>query len=87
MPDRINAAMQNLSTAELTKQWHTNSRWKGTKRPYTSQQVEKLRGSFQVEHTLARQGAERLWFLLHNEEYVPALGALTGNQAVQRRFI
>ncbi len=76
--------MQNLSTAELTKQWHTNSRWKGTKRPYTSQQVEQLRGSFQVEHTLARLGAERLWFLLHHEEYVPALGALTGNQAVQQ---
>lgn len=76
--------MQILSTAELTKQWHTNGRWKGTKRPYTSQQVEKLRGSFQVEHTLARLGAERLWWLLHNEEYVPALGALTGNQAVQQ---
>ena len=76
--------MQNLSTAELTRQWNTNSRWKGTKRPYTSQQVEQLRGSFQVEHTLARQGAERLWFLLHNDEYVPALGALTGNQAVQQ---
>ncbi len=76
--------MHILSTAELTKQWHTNSRWAGTKRPYTSQQVEKLRGSFQVEHTLARLGAERLWWLLHNEEYVPALGALTGNQAVQQ---
>jgi len=75
--------MQILSTTEMTKQWHTNIRWKGTKRPYTSQQVEKLRGSFQVDHTLARIGAERLWWLLHHEEYVPALGALTGNQAVQ----
>ena len=76
--------MQVLSTAEMTKHWHTNSRWTGTKRPYSSQQVVKLRGSFQVEHTLARLGAERLWWLLHHEEYVPALGALTGNQAVQQ---
>ncbi len=76
--------MQPLSAAEMTKQWHTNPRWTGTKRPYTSQQVVKLRGSVQVEHTLARLGAERLWWLLHHEEYVPALGALTGNQAVQQ---
>ena len=76
--------MHNLNAAEMTKYWHTDSRWKGTKRPYSSQQVERLRGSFQVEHTLARLGAERLWWLLHHEEYVPALGALTGNQAVQQ---
>ena len=76
--------MHILSSAEMTKQWHTNTRWRGTKRPYTSQQVEKLRGSVQIEHTLARLGAERLWWLLHHEEYVQALGALTGNQAVQQ---
>ncbi len=76
--------MHTLSTAEMTKQWHSNTRWSGTKRPYSSQQVEKLRGSFQIEHTLARLGAERLWWLLHHEEYVSALGALTGNQAVQQ---
>ena len=76
--------MHPLSAAEMTKQWHTNPRWTGTKRPYTSQQVVKLGGSIQVEHTLARLGAERLWWLLHHEEYVPALGALTGNQAVQQ---
>jgi isocitrate/methylisocitrate lyase len=76
--------MHILSAAEMTKQWHTNTRWRGTKRPYSSQQVEKLRGSFQIEHTLARLGAERLWWLLHHEEYVQALGALTGNQAVQQ---
>ena len=76
--------MHNLNAAEMTKYWHTDSRWKGTKRPYSSQQVEKLRGSFQVEHTLARLGAERLWWLLQHEHYVPALGALTGNQAVQQ---
>ena len=76
--------MHNLNPAEMTKYWHTDSRWKGTKRPYSSQQVEKLRGSVQVEHTLARLGAERLWWLLQHEHYVPALGALTGNQAVQQ---
>src|SRR5437763_4720001 len=78
------ANMEILSTSEMTKYWHSNPRWSGTKRPYSSQQVEKLRGSFQVEHTLARLGAERLWWLLHHEEYVAALGALTGNQAVQQ---
>ncbi len=76
--------MYMLSASEMTKEWHGNSRWSGTKRPYSSQQVEKLRGSFHVEHTLARLGAERLWWLLHHEEYVSALGALTGNQAVQQ---
>jgi isocitrate/methylisocitrate lyase len=76
--------MEILSTSAMTKYWHSNPRWTGTKRPYTSQQVEKLRGSIQVEHTLARLGAERLWWLLHHEDYVPALGALTGNQAVQQ---
>src|SRR6476659_4015121 len=81
---RAGVTMYILSAAEMTRQWHTNPRWRGTKRPYTSQQVEKLRGSFLVEHTLARLGAERLWWLLHHEEYVPALGALTGNQAVQQ---
>ena len=64
--------------------WNTNPRWKGVKRPYGPQEVAKLRGSVQVEHTLARLGAERLWWLLHNESYVAALGALTGNQAVQQ---
>ena len=64
--------------------WNTDPRWKGVKRPYGPQEVAKLRGSVQVEHTLARLGAERLWWLLHNESYVAALGALTGNQAVQQ---
>jgi isocitrate lyase len=64
--------------------WNSDPRWKGVERPYTTQDVAKLRGSIHVEHTLARLGAERLWWLLHNESYVPALGALTGNQAVQQ---
>ena len=58
-------------------------RWDGIERPYTSDDVERLRGTVHVEHTLARLGAERLWELLMREDYVPALGALTGGQAVQ----
>src|ERR687888_546842 len=61
----------------------TNERWKGIERPYTPDDVERLRGRFHVEHTVARLGAERLWKLLHSETYVPALGAITGTQAVQ----
>ena len=59
------------------------NRWTGVTRPYTQDAVLKLRGSVRIEQTLARRGAERLWSLLHNEPYVNALGALTGNQAVQ----
>jgi len=58
-------------------------RWEGIERPYGAEDVARLRGSVHVEHTLARLGAERLWELLHREDYVPALGALTGGQAVQ----
>jgi len=76
--------MRNLSASEMTKNWQSDPRWNGVQRPYTSDDVIKLRGSIQVEHTLARLGAERLWWLLHHESYVPALGALTGNQAVQQ---
>jgi isocitrate lyase len=60
-----------------------SARWDGIERPYTSEDVERLRGSVQVEHTLARLGAERLWELLWHQDYLPALGALTGGQAVQ----
>jgi isocitrate/methylisocitrate lyase len=60
-----------------------SGRWDGIERPYTSEDVERLRGSVRVEHTLARLGAERLWELLKHEDYVAALGALTGGQAVQ----
>jgi isocitrate lyase len=74
-----------MRTHPISEQpWNADSRWNGVKRPYSAQDVEKLRGSIQVEHTLARLGAERLWWLLQNETYVPALGALTGNQAVQQ---
>jgi isocitrate/methylisocitrate lyase len=67
-----------------THVWETNPRWAGVSRPYSPDDVERLRGSIQIEHTMARLGAERLWTLLHSEPYVPALGALTGNQAVQQ---
>ena len=66
------------------KQTATKDRWAGIVRPYTDQDVLALRGTVRVEHTIARLGAERLWELLHSEEYVAALGALTGNQAVQQ---
>ena len=62
---------------------HAAERWRGIARPYTSEVVERLRGPVQVEHTLARRGAERLWELLNGDEHVAALGALTGGQAVQ----
>ncbi|MCO5973030.1 isocitrate lyase [Actinoallomurus soli] len=69
---------------ELQRQWKTDPRWAGVERTYTAEDVIRLRGSVQEEHTLARLGAERLWTLLHQGEYVNALGALTGNQAVQQ---
>jgi len=64
--------------------WETNPRWNGVKRPYGWEDVERLRGTMQIECTLARHGAETLWKMLHSEPYLPALGALTGNQAVQQ---
>src|SRR5208337_3996473 len=71
------------SAAELTKSWKSDPRWKGITRPYTAEDVVRLRGTLHVEHTLARVGAERLWEMLNTEKYVNALGAVTGNQAVQ----
>jgi isocitrate lyase len=61
-----------------------DSRWRGIERPYSQADVERLRGSVIIEHTLARRGAKKLWNLLQTEDYVAALGALTGNQAVQQ---
>jgi isocitrate lyase len=68
---------------ELAADWGIDARWNEIERPYTADDVERLAGSVHVEHTLARRGAERLWRLLHEEDYVAALGALTGGQAVQ----
>src|SRR3954465_5614196 len=69
---------------QLEKSWAEDSRWKGIKRPYSAEDVVKLRGSILIEQTLASKGANRLWKSLHEEDYVNALGALTGNQAVQQ---
>jgi len=69
---------------ELRKQWETDPRWKDIKRPYSAEDVLKLRGTIEIEYTLARMGAERLWDLIHSENLVRALGAQTGNQAVQQ---
>ncbi|WP_020579486.1 isocitrate lyase [Actinopolymorpha alba] len=71
-------------TEQLQRSWESDPRWKGIKRTYSAEDVVRLRGSVQEEHTLARLGAERLWRLLHTEDYINALGALTGNQAVQQ---
>jgi isocitrate lyase len=76
--------MTTPTASEINKQWQSDARWNGILRPYSSEDVARLRGSIPVEHTLARLGAERLWWLLHHECYVAALGALTGNQAVQQ---
>src|SRR5579859_142403 len=70
--------------AALENQWRSNPRWKGITRPYKAEDVIRLRGTVQVEHTLARLGAERLWDMLQTEPYVAALGAMTGNQAIQQ---
>jgi isocitrate lyase len=64
--------------------WESDPRWKGITRPYTLADVESLRGSMRIEHSLARHGAETLWNLLQTESYVAALGAMTGNQAIQQ---
>jgi len=70
--------------AALEKDWAENPRWKGVKRGYTSADVVRLRGSVQIEHTLAKRGAEKLWSLVNTEPFINALGALTGNQAMQQ---
>lgn len=67
----------------LTNDWATNPRWKGIERPYTAEDVLKLRGSVDIEYTLAKNGAERLWQKLTTQPFIAGLGALTGNQAIQ----
>src|SRR5713226_8432910 len=84
LSDKEHAAQYALAQDCLNYDWATNQRWKGVERPYTAEDVLRLRGSIQIEHTLARMGAERLWELLQGEPYVHALGAMTGNQAVQQ---
>ncbi len=74
-----------LPTAEkISLDWKNNARWTGVQRNYCADDVVRLRGTVPVEHSLARRGAERLWASLHREDFVNALGALTGNQAMQQ---
>ncbi|WP_026700054.1 isocitrate lyase [Salibacterium aidingense] len=77
--------MENREKAALLQEeWENNERWAGIERPYSAEDVVKLQGSMPVSHTLAEEGAEKLWHLLQTEPFVPSLGALTGNQAVQQ---
>jgi isocitrate lyase len=77
-------SQNNGRRPNLESDWNTNPRWKAITRPYSTEDVERLRGSIHIEHTFARLGAERLWNLLHTEPFVAALGAMSGNQAVQQ---
>ena len=74
---------QEIKVKQLLTDWLTNPRWEGIRRPYTAEEVAKLRGSLQIEYTLAREGAKKFWHKLHTQSVVSGLGALTGNQAVQ----
>ena len=76
--------MTNERVEQLKQSWENDSRWTGIKRTYTAEEVIKLRGSIDIEHTLARRGSEKLWNLLKQEDFINALGALTGNQAMQQ---
>ena len=77
--------MTQLPTAQqIQKDWDTNPRWKGITRNYTAADVVRLRGTVPVEHSIAKLGAEKLWKYLQTEDFVNALGALTGNQAMQQ---
>ena len=72
------------SAKEIRNDWKSNPRWKNVKRDYTAEEVVKLSGSVDIEHSLAKQGAEKLWDYIHNNDFINALGALTGNQALQQ---
>jgi len=76
--------IDKMRADQITEQnWKTSPRWKGVKRPYTVADVDRLRGTIHVEHTIARLTAEKLWKSFESEDYINALGALTGNQAMQ----
>ncbi len=77
-------AIDPEKVAHLKTLWETDPRWKGIKRPYSVEDVLKARGTLRIEHTFAQAGAARLWKLLQTEPYIHALGALTGNQAIQQ---
>lgn len=74
---------KNIKEQQLLSDWSTNPRWEGIERPYTPADVLKLRGSVEIEYTLAKLGAKKLWHKLHTQDWIAGLGALTGNQAIQ----
>ena len=76
--------MTTHTAEQLRKEWQTNPRWQGVTRPYQAEDVVRLRGTVHIEHSLARLGAEKLWRYIHEKPFVNALGALTGNQAMQQ---
>lgn len=76
--------MTNERVQQLQESWENDARWQGVTRPYSAEEVIKLRGSIDIEHTLARRGSEKLWNYMKTENFINALGALTGNQAVQQ---
>src|SRR5260370_23660221 len=78
-----NGVNGNGNKRNALSQWTTDPRWSGITRPYSYSDVLRLRGSIQIEYTLARLGADRLWNLMHTDAHVPALGAITRNQAIQ----
>src|SRR5258706_3296528 len=84
MTGAIMSTNYNLEVERLKKDWAENPRWKGIKRGYTAEDVVRLRGSVHIEHTLAKRGADKLWTMINEEPFVNSLGALTGNQAMQR---
>ncbi len=83
MQHPLNGASAERRPEKLAREWETDGRWAGIERPYSAEDVVRLRGSIHVEHTLARVGAERLWAHLGGDGHVSALGAMTGGQAVQ----
>ncbi|MGH8135995.1 MAG: isocitrate lyase, partial [Steroidobacteraceae bacterium] len=76
--------MTSKTAAQLEQEWNADPRWRGVKRAYSAKDVLRLRGTVHVEHSLARLGSQKLWRYLHEQPYVNALGALTGNQAMQQ---
>ena len=80
----MNESANTSNIIKLEREWTENARWKGVERPYDAAEVFRLRGSITIEHTLARMGSEKLWRLMHEDPFVNALGALTGNQAMQQ---
>jgi len=77
-------AMTTKTAESINRDWSEDTRWQGITRSYGAEDVLRLSGSVEIRHTLAERGAQRLWDLLHSEDYVSALGALTGNQAIQQ---